>query len=66
MQSLLQSRRCYRQNYLARLFYLLETKNHYSTIDVNDVEHHSKLADGWWNPQGPVAPLHTLNSIRYI
>lgn len=66
MQSLLQSRRCYRQNFKAHLFNLLERKKHFSTIDVNDVEHHSKLADEWWNPQGPVAPLHTLNSIRYI
>lgn len=39
-------------------------ENHHSTIDASDVEHHSKLAEGWWDPYGPVAPLHSLNKIR--
>lgn len=36
-----------------------------STIDQNEVDFHSNLAQGWWNLNGPVAPLHSLNDIRY-
>lgn len=60
----LKSRHCHRKDFIVRVVYLLNRQNHHSTIDTNDVEHHSKLADGWWNPRGPVAPLHSLNTIR--
>lgn len=68
MQSFLKLKHYQRRDFLSRVvFYpLFGKKNHHSTIDTNDVEHHSKLADGWWDPQGPVAPLHSLNNIRYI
>lgn len=66
MQSLSNIRYCYRSDGVSRLLVNLFPRfNHHSTIDTSDVEHHSKLADGWWNPQGPVAPLHSLNQIRY-
>lgn len=40
-------------------------KNHlHSTVDISDVEHHSKLAETWWDLNGPVAPLHSLNTLR--
>ncbi|XP_031630535.1 ubiquinone biosynthesis O-methyltransferase, mitochondrial [Contarinia nasturtii] len=64
MQSISTVRHCYRTNGVARFLNFVQRFNHNSTIDTNDVEHHSKLADGWWNPQGPVAPLHSLNKIR--
>lgn len=66
MQSILRARQCYRQNTIACAGKIIDRKNHHSTVDTNDVEHHSKLAENWWNPQGPVAPLHSLNKIRYI
>lgn len=34
-------------------------------MDQNEVDFHSNLAQGWWNLNGPVAPLHSLNDIRY-
>lgn len=66
MQSFLKLKHYQRRDFLSRVVCLFERQNHHSTIDTNDVEHHSKLADGWWDPQGPVAPLHSLNNIRYI
>lgn len=66
MQSILKIRHCHRRNIIGHVGSIIERNNHHSTVDVNDVEHHSKLADGWWNPQGPVAPLHSLNKIRYF
>lgn len=53
-----------KRNILVRFQFQFERKNHHATIDTNDVEHHSKLAADWWNPKGPVAPLHSLNKIR--
>lgn len=35
-----------------------------STVDQDDVERFSAMAEDWWDPSGPFAPLHTLNPIR--
>src|ERR1700730_17874765 len=35
-----------------------------SSIDTAEVERFSRLASTWWDPRGPMAPLHTLNPIR--
>lgn len=34
------------------------------TIDQEEVEKFSKLADKWWDEQGPFRPLHELNPCR--
>ena len=36
----------------------------YSTVDIKDVEHHSKLAAQWWDTNGPIETLHSLNGMR--
>jgi len=35
-----------------------------SSIDTAEVERFSRLASTWWDPRGPMAPLHKLNPIR--
>lgn len=35
-----------------------------STIDPSEIEKFSKLAETWWDPEGPFKPLHQLNPIR--
>lgn len=35
-----------------------------STIDVKETEYYRRLADTWWQPDGPFWPLHTLNRLR--
>jgi 2-polyprenyl-6-hydroxyphenyl methylase/3-demethylubiquinone-9 3-methyltransferase len=35
-----------------------------SSIDTAEIERFSKLASTWWDPRGPMAPLHKLNPIR--
>src|SRR5476651_1295741 len=35
-----------------------------SSIDTAQVERFSKLASTWWDPRGPMAPLHKLNPVR--
>ncbi|XP_031846547.1 ubiquinone biosynthesis protein COQ3, mitochondrial [Nomia melanderi] len=35
-----------------------------STVDVGDVEHHSKLSNTWWDVNGEIRPLHSLNPLR--
>ena len=35
-----------------------------SSIDTAEVERFSKLASTWWDPRGPMAPLHKLNPVR--
>lgn len=34
------------------------------TIDPDDVERFSRIADEWWDPTGKFAPLHRLNPVR--
>ena len=35
-----------------------------STLDAAEVARFAALADEWWNPSGPLAPLHRLNPLR--
>jgi 2-polyprenyl-6-hydroxyphenyl methylase/3-demethylubiquinone-9 3-methyltransferase len=35
-----------------------------SSIDPAEVERFSRHAADWWNPRGPLAPLHKLNPVR--
>jgi 2-polyprenyl-6-hydroxyphenyl methylase/3-demethylubiquinone-9 3-methyltransferase len=35
-----------------------------STVDETEVARFAALADEWWNPSGPLAPLHRLNPLR--
>ncbi len=37
---------------------------HDSTIDANEVAFYSRLADTWWDREGPFWPLHQLNELR--
>jgi len=34
------------------------------SIDTDEVERFSALAEGWWDPRGSMAPLHRLNPAR--
>ena len=34
------------------------------SIDAQEVAYYQKLADTWWEPEGPFWPLHTLNNLR--
>ena len=33
-------------------------------VDATEIEQFSKLADEWWDPKGPMQPLHQLNPLR--
>ena len=35
-----------------------------STINKEEIEKFSKIADEWWNPEGKFKPLHKFNPIR--
>jgi len=35
-----------------------------ASIDPEEVERFSSLAEGWWNPTGSMAPLHQMNPAR--
>jgi 2-polyprenyl-6-hydroxyphenyl methylase/3-demethylubiquinone-9 3-methyltransferase len=35
-----------------------------SSIDPDEAAHFRKLAQHWWDPEGPFWPLHRLNSLR--
>ncbi|KAH0555514.1 ubiquinone biosynthesis O-methyltransferase, mitochondrial [Cotesia glomerata] len=35
-----------------------------SSIDDNEIEHHGKLSELWWNTMGPMRALHAYNPIR--
>lgn len=39
-------------------------RNQWQTVDAEDVKRHANLAQDWWNPNGPMRALHSLNSIR--
>ena len=38
--------------------------SHDTTIDRREVEFYSRLADTWWDREGPFWPLHKLNKLR--
>jgi 2-polyprenyl-6-hydroxyphenyl methylase / 3-demethylubiquinone-9 3-methyltransferase len=35
-----------------------------SNDDMLEIDKFSKMAEEWWNPQGPCKPLHAINPIR--
>jgi 2-polyprenyl-6-hydroxyphenyl methylase/3-demethylubiquinone-9 3-methyltransferase len=35
-----------------------------STVDADEIERFSRLAETWWDPNGPMAPLHKINPLR--
>ncbi len=35
-----------------------------TTIDAREVERFARIAPDWWDPRGPMAPLHKLNPVR--
>ena len=35
-----------------------------SSVDSAEIERFSRLASTWWDPRGPMAPLHKLNPVR--
>jgi len=35
-----------------------------STVDAAEIERFSRLAANWWDPRGPMAPLHKFNPVR--
>lgn len=39
-----------------------DSKN--STIDNEEIERFSRIADEWWNVKGKFAPLHSMNPVR--
>ncbi|KAL1131917.1 hypothetical protein AAG570_011528, partial [Ranatra chinensis] len=38
--------------------------NFQATVDKSDVARHSKLAEEWWDPLGPMKGLHSMNDLR--
>jgi len=35
-----------------------------SSVDPHEIERFARLAARWWDPRGPMAPLHKLNPVR--
>jgi 2-polyprenyl-6-hydroxyphenyl methylase/3-demethylubiquinone-9 3-methyltransferase len=35
-----------------------------ASVDSAEIERFSRLASTWWDPRGPMAPLHKLNPVR--
>ena len=35
-----------------------------NTINKQEIEKFSKMADEWWNPEGKFKPLHRFNPVR--
>ncbi len=35
-----------------------------STVDPREIERFAKLAETWWDPNGPMKPLHKFNPLR--
>jgi 2-polyprenyl-6-hydroxyphenyl methylase/3-demethylubiquinone-9 3-methyltransferase len=35
-----------------------------SSVDPREVERYARMAATWWDPRGPMAPLHKLNPVR--
>jgi 2-polyprenyl-6-hydroxyphenyl methylase/3-demethylubiquinone-9 3-methyltransferase len=49
-----------------RPFYLIKVNpmGPSSSIDPAEAAHFEKLAQHWWDPDGPFWPLHRLNTLR--
>lgn len=41
-----------------------ENPAHFSSVVDEEISHFSALAKEWWNPKGPMAPLHAMNPLR--
>src|SRR6185312_16919772 len=39
-------------------------RRHAPSIDQAEIERFSRLAADWWDPRGPMAPLHKFNPVR--
>jgi 2-polyprenyl-6-hydroxyphenyl methylase / 3-demethylubiquinone-9 3-methyltransferase len=39
-------------------------RRHAPSIDQAEIERFSRLAADWWDPRGPMAPLHQFNPVR--
>lgn len=39
-------------------------KEKLNTIDPEEIDHFSRLADSWWDPLGKFKPLHQINPLR--
>jgi 2-polyprenyl-3-methyl-5-hydroxy-6-metoxy-1,4-benzoquinol methylase len=37
-----------------------------TTVISSEVEKFGKLSEEWWNPNGGLRALHSMNGIRYI
>ncbi|EHH68524.1 bifunctional 2-polyprenyl-6-hydroxyphenol methylase/3-demethylubiquinol 3-O-methyltransferase UbiG [Gluconobacter morbifer] len=35
-----------------------------ASVSETEIAHFSALAENWWNPRGPMAPLHAMNPLR--
>src|SRR5918997_7108455 len=42
----------------------MSAEPHPSSVDPGEVERFSRLAETWWDPRGPMAPLHKFNPVR--
>ena len=40
--------------------------NHDATIDPREVEFYTRMAETWWDRDGPFWPLHRLNALRLV
>ena len=36
----------------------------HTTVDLNEAEKFNRQAEHWWDPEGPMWPLHRLNALR--
>ncbi len=43
---------------------MVSEKTRASSVDTAEVERFSRYAADWWDPRGPMAPLHKLNPVR--
>ena len=43
---------------------MVNTKSRAASIDDGEVERFGRMAARWWDPRGPMAPLHKLNPVR--
>lgn len=37
-----------------------------ATVDAGEIERFSRLAEKWWDAEGPFRPLHRINSLRLL
>lgn len=37
---------------------------HSASVDQEEIKNFARLADQWWNPDGPMKPLHQMNPLR--